>query len=210
MEKLGMHYYYGKEVDIDLNQSSYYYEKAAKAGDVVAMYALGLYCLNGIGMMSRDVEQAVGWLEKAGENGYAEAWAALGELYDRGKYVKRDYAQALAYYTRGAEVLSPQSMLGAAKCYEYGYGTDCDEERAFHLYQEAYERLVDLAFKHDVNAYYLLGRLYFYGIPLIRMRKSLTHAFEWFERAAEEGHTAAQNNLSLFYRFGLERPKVEL
>jgi TPR repeat protein len=55
-------------------------EKAAATGDPVAQNCLGLRLFVGVGLLGSD-EQALKWLRRAAQQGYAEAQFNLGNLY---------------------------------------------------------------------------------------------------------------------------------
>ena len=74
-----------------------WYQKAAEAGNTIAMKIIGHMYYDGIGVRI-DGEKAWEWYQKAADAGDAGAIAAIGWLY---KYDKRDYAKAMEWYEKG-------------------------------------------------------------------------------------------------------------
>ncbi|GBC05285.1 hypothetical protein RclHR1_06150011 [Rhizophagus clarus] len=108
------------------------------------------------------------------------------------------------------------------KCYDFGYGVECDKYLAFSWYQESvkngsiigqlylgncYELGVGIAFKYCkesadngyLNAQFQLGYYYSYGIGTEVNKEK---AFEIYKIAAEKGDNAARNNLGILYEKG--------
>ena len=57
-------------------------------------------------------ERAAEWFEKAAEQGYARAMAALGNLYREGKGVPQSYERAFELYRKSAAQGGPVSNPG--------------------------------------------------------------------------------------------------
>jgi TIR domain/Sel1 repeat len=78
-------------------------QKAADAGDAVAMNSLGVLYEKGRGV-TQDYAQARQWFQKAAEAGNYNAMEHLGYLYQHGGFgVTQDYAQARQWYQKAAE-----------------------------------------------------------------------------------------------------------
>jgi TPR repeat protein len=57
---LALHYYYGEGTEKDLGKAFYWYQKAAKGGNVKAMHGLAFRYYYGEGM-EKDLEKAFYW-----------------------------------------------------------------------------------------------------------------------------------------------------
>ncbi len=78
------------------------YKQKAEKGDAEAQYNLAVSYYDGTGS-ERDYVLAAAWYRKAAEQGHAMAQCVLGWSYHRGQLgVKRDLAEALAYYSLAA------------------------------------------------------------------------------------------------------------
>ena len=64
---------------------------------------LGIIYLNGDGI-SKDVTQAIFWLQKAGDGGNGDAFTNLGNIYCDGDGVPRDRRKGLGYHKKSADM----------------------------------------------------------------------------------------------------------
>ena len=74
----------------------------ARNGDVDAQFELGKNYETGRIGLPKDIPQAQYWYRKAADRGDPYAEASLGILFNFGKGVERDYAQAYMWYERAA------------------------------------------------------------------------------------------------------------
>ncbi|MCS7005306.1 MAG: sel1 repeat family protein [Cytophagales bacterium] len=61
----------------------------------------------------------------------------LAQLYEEGKEMPKDPAQAFVYYQKSANHQYLPAVLALARCYEQGIGTTANQERAVRLYLQA-------------------------------------------------------------------------
>jgi TPR repeat protein len=114
------------------------------------------------------------WLRRRGEEGDAQALAALGWLHESGVAVARDDARAVALYRRAAECGNAVAQFNIALRYEKGRGVDVDLAQAVRWYRASAEQGTGPAMKNLSNLY-RDGR----GTP-----QDLQQAVRWL-RAAE-------------------------
>lgn len=76
------------------------------------------------------------WLPLA-ENGDVRAQYAIGRLYEKGKGVERDFAQAFIWYRKAAEKDHADSQYRLAVGYAYGLGAKKDEGVALSWLRKA-------------------------------------------------------------------------
>jgi TPR repeat protein len=83
----------------------------------------------GIGVR-QDIGQALRWYREATDQGYAQAQAALGAMYQRGDGVPKNGAVAAGWYRKAAEqgVAEAQWLLG--QMYADGEGVPQDDVQA--------------------------------------------------------------------------------
>lgn len=110
-------------------------------------YILAMKYFNGSGC-EKNYEQAYKYLQKAmdsedfndtsGLNVKPEVYAALGRLYFDGNYLRQDFDQAFKLFSIAYELKSYDNWnsyyLGL--CYELGYGTMPDYEKAYEIYSK--------------------------------------------------------------------------
>ena len=116
---------------------------AAKQGNAVAQYNLGVMYDNGMGVPENDAE-AVKWYRKAADQGDAKAQHNLAFMYANGMGVPENFIRAYVWWSMaktqgqtdvagGLDILKPRmtkqqiadGQALAAKCYESGYKA-CD------------------------------------------------------------------------------------
>jgi len=126
------------------------------------------------------------------EQGNAAAQYNLGLMYDQGKGVKQDRAEAARWYRRAAEqgILFAQYNLGAL--YDKGEGVKQNHMEAAEWYLRAAEQ-------GHVDAQYSLGLIYSEGRGV---KQDYTEASRWCRKAAEQKHAAAQFLLADIYSRG--------
>ena len=90
---IGVFYYYGGSVEVDLKKAVHYYELAAIGGGVTARYNLG-YLEEVAGNMDRAVKHYI----IAVRNGYADSLDCIKQMYSIGFATKEDYTKALHSY----------------------------------------------------------------------------------------------------------------
>jgi TPR repeat protein len=93
--------------------------------------------INGEGV-SQDNKEAVKWITKAAEQGYAAAQKDLGISYENGIGVPQDYNQAIEWYTKAAEqgYAAAQNNLGMMHVNGDGVLKDSVEAYAWSILAE--------------------------------------------------------------------------
>lgn len=119
---------------------------------------------------------------------------ALGKLYETGKGVPQDYLEALAWYTRSADLGNTKAMLKLAVIKREGLpGIAPDLASSASWLQRA-------ADTGNIAAMNELGRAYLNGVGVIPNQQE---AAKWFEQAAAGGSIAAEYNLGQLYKAGI-------
>ena len=116
----------------------------------------------------------------------------MGRLYYKGIYVKKDDAQAVAWWRKAAEQGNTWAQNRLGFCYLRGVGVKKDEAKAVEWYQKA-------ANQKNAWAQNCLGNCYLLGWGV---KKDEAKAVEWYRKAAEQKNADAQVNLGNCYRLG--------
>jgi TPR repeat protein len=175
-----------------------YYNACAEAGDTDAMLDLGGMYLEGRGVKP-DKDMALAWYQKAAERKAPKAFRCLGNYY---RYDKLDdgtpvptgdmerLRTAFMWYKQGAELDEENSLYELGDYYRYGILVSKDEEKAFQLYCDAYDVIVDEVMPDPVsnNDSYSdvtlrLAECYHYGIGT---EKDLDEAKYFIQIAKDE------------------------
>ncbi|RAL21447.1 NACHT domain-containing protein [Thermoflavimicrobium daqui] len=206
-------------------------KRAAEAGEVHAMIAMGQYMIEGK-YLSRNPEAGVTWLERAASAGSTDAMIQLVKRYFTGNGVKRDWQRGEKWLKRGANTGNEMMMLQLGKHLLKGTyvipriedGLLWLEKAALkntHCLQELIRFYIDSPREiQDINrglellhrwietgqkqAMYELGRRYLRGNGL---PQNLEEGEKWLEKAAYAGLSQAMNDLGNGYLDGEYLPK---
>ena len=137
------------------------YLSAAKSGDRVAQFYVGMIYGTGKAGVKKDYQQAVYWYRKAADQGQMDAQNNLGVLYYYGLDVTQDYSQAVYWYRKAADQGQIDAQAGLGFLYYYGEGVTQDYSQAVYWSRKA-------ADQGNVNSMYLLGKIYYKGLGVAR------------------------------------------
>ena len=75
----------------------------------------------------------------AAEEGDASAQDVLGDCYQYGWNVRKDYVQAVAWYEKASAQGHAAAQRSLGWCYENGYGVEPSKEKAVYWYRKGAE-----------------------------------------------------------------------
>jgi TPR repeat protein/transglutaminase-like putative cysteine protease len=136
-------------------------------------------------------------LKPPAERGEARAQSYLGNMYESGRGVERDYGEALRWFLMAAEQGDAYSESQLADLYDKGHGVARDEKRAAEWYAKAAEH-------NHTYSQACLATMYRDGRGVAQDYEKAAH---WYARAAEGGYAWAQMNLGLLYINGKGVPQ---
>ncbi len=190
-----------------------------KAGDPAAQMECG-----DIEYGNGNYAEAVQWIMKAAEQGYAQAENSLGYCYFSGKGVVQNYTEAIKWYRKAAEQGYAQAEYNLGDCYKNGNGVSKNLDEAYKWYKRAADNGFEVAqyvygdFEYDKENYaeavqwfkkaaeqgytraeFHLGYCYYSGKGVAQ---NYTEAVKWYQKAAEQGHALAEGNLGECYKNG--------
>jgi TPR repeat protein len=119
-----------------------------------------------------------GALRQRAERGEADAQYRLGTVYEYGRGVHRDDAEALKWYVRAARQGYDDAQYRLGVMYDNGWGVAIDDRRAAAWYRDAAEQGHALA-QHDLAFMYFAGT----GVP-----HDLVRAYMWLDIAVAGGN----------------------
>ncbi len=151
--KLADDYFAGRGVRQDFEQSAYWFEKAANAGDPEAQMEMGYLYQAGIGV-TRDLVRAANWYQLAASNGLVGAKVNLAIVYLWGTGVNKDEQLAVQLMHEAASAGSALAACYLGDMYYRGVGVPQDKGAGEKWYRKA-------AKLHDPRAEYELGLLLF-------------------------------------------------
>ncbi|MCU6498328.1 sel1 repeat family protein [Rugamonas sp. A1-17] len=103
----------GSGVAANLPKAFSIFSAAAKAGDPLAAYYLGMMYRNGMAV-ARDAKAAAHWLKFAADRQMPAAMFALANLYLSGDGVKRDEQAARHLIEKAADLEYPEAVMAMA------------------------------------------------------------------------------------------------
>jgi len=118
-------------------------------------------------------------------DGDAEAQNILGAMYENGRGVPQDYAQAAAWYRKAAEQGLADAQYNLGVLYYSGQGVPQDYAQTVALLSKAAAQGLAVA-QFNLGAMYHKGQ----GVP-----RSFAKAAAWYRKAAAQGHADAQASL---------------
>jgi TPR repeat protein len=135
-------------------------------------------------------DQGLPYLFAAAEQNYVVAFANIGGTY---QFDLGNYAEAIKWYRRGAELGDTSSQNHLADIYFLGHGVEQNFAEAAKWFMKSVE-------KGSAFAEYKMGQIYRIGDNTIR--PDPIKAIQWFNRAAAKGFARAQNDLGSMYERG--------
>ncbi len=126
------------------------------------------------------------------KNNYPPAMYQLGQLYENGTGVARDYKKAAELYTKAADMDEVDAMFSLGVLYHHGDGVTKNLSKALELYTQA-------ASKGLAAAQFNLGTMYSNGVGVTQ---DYINAKQWYMKAAAQNYASAQFNLALMYAEG--------
>lgn len=221
---LGWMYENGHGVAKDLTMAVKLYREAADMGSASAQRNMGIVYEKGIGV-TQDYNEAEKWYKKALKTNpnYQKVKDDLArlekkksgnsnlndseeeKLFNRGvdyflgrNGVAQDYAQALIYFRKAAEMGLAAAQFNVGFFYENGHGVSQNCQEAVKWYKMAAEKGYE-------ESYVNLGNIYYFGREGVNINKS--EALKWYlkfvnnpkSRIESMAYTSAQNNLGAIY-----------
>ncbi|HIA02319.1 MAG TPA: sel1 repeat family protein [Myxococcales bacterium] len=113
------------------------------------------------------------------QNGDVVATVMLGNYYEAGHKVEKNFEEAAKLYQRAAATGDRVAEFYLAMCYDAGTGIERDKEKAFSLYLSSAEKGAPLA---QMNLAHCYARAYGCG-----GEPNWQKAAEWYQKAAQNG-----------------------
>lgn len=192
MRDLANAYYWGEDYGVsqDLYEAGKWFEKAAGAGDAVAMMRMGEFCLYGRGNFPEDNYKAFRYLTKAVEkdDDLSYAHRLLGECYLNGWGTNENTYKATEHLKKAANADSAEAMYWLGILYrDAGNGN------------EATKWLQKAADNDNIDSLLALGYMYRYGTTV---KQNYQRAYDFFKKAANKGNAQARCAIGEMYNEG--------
>ncbi len=139
-----------------------------------------------------DYRAAFRLYQQLAEQGNMVAQYNLGAMYDNGRGVSENDAEAVRWYRLAAAQGFARAQSDLGNMYNLGKGVPENDAEAIRWYHMAAEQGFDLA-QNSLGSMYATGE----GVP-----ENDAEAVRWYRKAAEQGYALAQHNLGNMHRNG--------
>ncbi len=173
------------------DQAAKYFKASADAGNSLAQTKLGVLMMKG-----GEVNDAIPYLQKASEQGNAEAMEIMADIHMKGEVVRKDPQAAFELYRKAADLGRPQSSLNAARMFRDGVGTGINYVEALNYFEKA-------AKDKNQDAMIEGGMMYLNGQGT---DPNVLKGMELIQRAAAMGNVKALTLLGDLYTNGKHVP----
>ncbi|MBN2695592.1 sel1 repeat family protein [bacterium] len=130
----GYCYQYGKGVEKNILEARRYYEESIRLGERDALFYLGLTYFE-----EKAYITALSWFLKKELSGYPPALVKIGEIYMEGLGVDVDKAKGFLFFSSAAKMGYGNGFSWLGYCYENGFGTELDIDKAIESYKKGAE-----------------------------------------------------------------------
>jgi TPR repeat protein len=185
--EIGWAYFYGRGLPQNTQLAVDSFIRAVDKGNTSGAFAIAYACIHAPATKP-DYRCAVQW-DQAVADRNGQAANELGWLYEFGRGVPVDFAQALKWYTRAIALGDTDAYDNIGNLYYYGRGVSRDYKQA----RTWFERGTAYA---DDRAEYDLGELYDDGLGVAQ---SDDEAEYWYKLAVDQGNKSAMNALGDIY-----------
>ncbi|MBQ8940902.1 MAG: sel1 repeat family protein [Firmicutes bacterium] len=179
---LGVCYFSGTNVMMDLQKSMEYFHDAAEQGHSGAMRNLAIVMESA---PNPDKNEIISLYEKAADKNDAYAINNLAVMYLTGDGVKKDPKRAAKLFERAAKLGDDYAMVNLAYCYSIGNGIKYSEKEAFKLYEKAAEK-GNIEGLRNAAECLLAGK---------GTKQNLEAALSYFSKAAQLGDIKSQERV---------------
>ena len=135
-------------------------------------------------------DEGLPYLFEAADAGYPVAFSNIGGTY---QFDLGNYAEALKWYRKGADIGDVASQTHLAEMYLDGVGVEQNLAEALRWYEPSAANGYSLS-EYKIGLIYLRGDQH--------VRRDPERAITWFRKAAENGFARAQNDLGWAYETG--------
>lgn len=172
---------------------------AANKGLAIAQkeYADRLLIQGGIEKDNGASIESVKWYSLAAEQGLAVAQYILGDIYQEGRIIERDYSKAVEWFRKAAVQGYSHSQRKMGNINYNGIIIDQNYQEAVMWYGTAFAHK-DLDYD-DAEDLFNYGNCFYLGLGVVQ---DYGQALKWFRKAANEGSSEAKNAIGDCYYNG--------
>ena len=94
--------------------------------------------------------------EKGAALDHAPCQNSLASYYTNDEYVEPDYDKAFDLFNKAANQGYGLAMANIGRCYQFGYGVECDMQKAIEWYEKALEIIDDPELEQKVGLFKMM------------------------------------------------------
>lgn len=140
---LGNLYLEGNSVAADTSKANYWLIKAVGNGSMEAAYYFADQMLlgkfSGGSPTSKEIRQAIVYLERTAAAGYCKAFLRLATIFGTGEFGTKDQSKTLIYLEHAARCGSLAGMMQLADSYQHGKQGEKDYRKSYFWFEQAAE-----------------------------------------------------------------------
>ncbi len=133
-------------------------------------------------------------LEQRAAEGHVRAETCLGEMYQSGVGVLRNFDKAIALFQKATAKGDTEGTILLTMVYR--------QARDFIDFPSALVKVITLAHQGNPYAESVLGLMYFYGLDYPAIRIDYKKALHWFQKSAGQDDPLAESMLAFMYQYG--------
>lgn len=190
-------YYEGKNIDDNAKKALIWYLKAAEQGNAIAQSKVALFYHDGI-HVPLDHTKAFEWYQKAVKENVAESQFGLALLYAHSNKIAEDIEKSKYWLEKAAAQGYAPALFSLAYDYQGNYGDDESQKKGLELFKKLANTESQNS-EYAVRSYYALAFMYYDGYGT---ESDYQQSAYWYQKAAEQGHNAAQLELGRMYARG--------
>jgi len=189
--RMGMMHYNGEGIPKKKIPPDVTFEKA-ETGDVSEQFMAG-FLIEGRGLARHDIREAFQWYFKAAKQGDVRAQFALANMYYNAVGAAQNYEEAIKWYAKAAEEGHAKADESLQYLQKY-WDRIPDEIKKQYMWNTKEIRL------GKEQKHFTADRMtnYGFGVP----KDDIIEAYNWFSKAAEQGHAQAQFNMGVIFSTG--------
>ncbi len=192
---LGLHHLYALgNLNQDAEKAEIFMRKGMNAKDNLATFSTAFFLTEKPEEKETIIRNTFNTILKMAENGDPFAQNETGKIY----YETENYDKAFYWWSESAKQGYVAAHNNIALCYSEGKGVAQNKEKAVEIYKKLAEKNNFITSQKNLANYYYNKN----------NKKLSPESCEWYEQAALQGDTDAQNKLGLCYNKGYENWKA--
>jgi hypothetical protein len=131
---LGVMYCRGLGISKDVSRGIHYFKKSGELNNPNGLYCLAVMYNIGCQYIEKDELESMKLYLTASNLGDSYSMIEIGNMYEYGTIIQKEYDLAFEWYQRSAELGNTLAMLHQANMYLFGYGVEKNIQKSYELH----------------------------------------------------------------------------